>query len=125
MKRTLTAIAATLSLSLAGGPALAHSDEKPAHGGRLVEAGQHHLELTVKQTDVDVYVTDAANKAISASGVKGFALFTIDGKTVRVPLAYTSDNRLTGKSDAALPAKVKGVVQITLPDGKSAQGKFN
>ena len=42
----------------------------------------------------------------------------------RIELA-PQDNKLGGASPVAIPADVKGVVQLTGPDGKTAQGRYH
>jgi hypothetical protein len=103
-------------------PTLAHEATGP-NGGRVVDAGNYHVELVVKGTQVDVFVSDANDKPVAPQGFKATALFNAGGKVQRV--ALTSDTaKLTGKAEASLPGNVRGVVQLTLPDGKTAQGQF-
>jgi hypothetical protein len=119
--RTL-ALAALLVTAL---PAAAHEVSKGPNGGRVVEAGAHHVELVVKARAVDVFVTDADSKPVAIAGFKGLAILTVSGKAQRIELAPKDGTRLNGTSPVALPAEPKGVVQLTAPDGKTAQGKFH
>ena len=82
MKLRMLAIA-TLLLTA---PAAAHEISKGPNGGRVVETGTHHVELVVKGRDVDVFVTDAADKAIAITGYKGVAILTVSGKSQRIEL---------------------------------------
>ena len=50
--------------------ALAHEGLGP-NGGRLVEAGDFHMELVSKGKAVDVFVTDANDKPVPVEGYKG------------------------------------------------------
>jgi len=111
------------ALLIATLPAAAHEVTKGPNGGRVVEAGPYHVELVVETRAVAVYLTDADSKPVAAAGFKGVALLTVSGKAQRIVLA-PKDDHLTGPSPVALPAAVKGVVQITAPDGKTAQGKY-
>jgi hypothetical protein len=119
MKQHALLIALTLAMA---GPAIAHG-EKGAHGGSLAENKDFHVELVAKQTSVEVYLTDANEKAMAATGYKGIAILTVGGKAQRIELTPAQD-KLTGTSPVALPAQPKGVVQITKPDGKTSQVKF-
>jgi hypothetical protein len=74
---------------------------------------------------VNVFVTDASEKPVSINGFKGVAIFTISGKAQRITLEPKEGTRLSGTSPVALPAEPAGVVQITAPDGKTAQGRFH
>jgi hypothetical protein len=102
MKFTIVALA---SILLTASPAAAHEVEKGPNGGRVVEAGAHHVELVVKDNAVNVFVTDASDKPISITGFKGVAIFTISGKAQRIPLEPKEGARLSGTSPVALPAE--------------------
>ena len=103
-------------------PALAH-DDIGAHGGRLVDAGNYHVELVISGSRADVYVADDAGKPVSSRGFKGVALLVAAGKPVRIELE-ADDVKLTGTSATPLPKNAKGAVRLTTPDGKTAQGQF-
>jgi hypothetical protein len=109
---------------LAVSPLGAHDLPHGPNGGRVVDMGGHHVELVVNGTGVTVFVTDSNSKPVAVGDFKGLAIVTVGGKTVRIILAPQKDTRLTGTAPTALPAGVRGVVQITLPDGKTAQGRF-
>jgi hypothetical protein len=122
MKFTIVRLASMLLTAL---PATAHEVEKGPNGGRVVEAGANHVELVVKDNAVNVFVTDASEKPVSINGFNGVAIFTISGKAQRIMLEPKEGTRLSGTSPVALPAEPAGVVQITAPDGKTAQGRFH
>lgn len=106
------------------GSAWAH-DAKGSHGGRIVDAGPYHVEMVVKSETVDVFISDQSEKPVSAAGFKGTAILVAGGKSQRVVLAPVDGVRLSGSATAALPNQPKGVVQLTGPDGKTSQAKFN
>jgi hypothetical protein len=112
------------ALLLATLPAAAHEMSNGPNGGRVVEAGPYHVELVVETKTVAVYVSDSKAKPIPAAGFKGVAILTVSGKAQRIELA-PQDNRLGGSSPVAVPADVQGVVQLTGPDGKTAQGRYH
>jgi hypothetical protein len=122
MKLEVAALAGILLIAL---PAGAHDVDNGPHGGRVVEAGANHIELVVKTNSVDVFVTDAGDKPVSINGFKGVAILTINGKAQRIVLEPKENIRLSGTSPIALPAQPVGVVQLTAPDGKTAQGRFH
>jgi hypothetical protein len=119
------AIVALASIFLTALPTAGHEVEKGPNGGRVVEAGAHHVELVVKEKAVNVFVTGSNDKPVSINGFKGVAIFTINGKGQRIVLEPKEGTRLSGSSPVALPAEPAGVVQITAPDGKTAQGRFH
>jgi hypothetical protein len=112
------------ALFLTASVAVAHEVTKGPNGGRVVDAGPHHVELVVKDRAVAVFVTDASDKPVAIVGFKGLAILTVSGKAQRITLAPQDNTHLAGTSAVALPANVRGVVQITGPDGKTAQGRF-
>jgi hypothetical protein len=117
-------IAAIVSMLFIGFPAWPHEVEIGPHGGRVVETGTHHVELVVKDGAVEVFVTDANDKPISINGFKGVAILTISGKAQRIVLEPKDGAWLSGSSPVALPTEPAGVVQLTFPDGKTTQGRF-
>jgi hypothetical protein len=105
-------------------PAFGHEVTNGPHGGRIVEAGEYHVELVANQNLVEVYLTDGKDKPIAPAGFKGVAILVIGGKSTRVTLEPTGDTKLSGKAPSDIPSGPPGVVQITAPDGKTAQARF-
>jgi hypothetical protein len=105
--------------------ASAHDVVKGPHGGRVVEAGDYHVELVAQQSLLEVFLTDVSDQPVTPAGFKGVAILVIGGKSVRVTLEPIDGTRLAGKAAGGLPAEPKGVVQITSPGGKTAQAKFH
>ena len=118
--RTLIAVGALIVAS----PVIAHEVAKGPNGGRIAEAGDYHVELVAGNDVVDVFLTDANDKPVTSAGFKGLAILVIGGKSARVTLAPAGDARLSGNAPG-VTSGVKGVVQITGPNGKTAQAKFN
>jgi hypothetical protein len=122
MQHRTAALAATLLLGLP--TAGAHELDNGPHGGRVVEAGAYHVELIVKDSAVEVFLTDASNKPVSVAEFKGVAIFTVNGKAQRIALEPKAGASLAGTSAMAVPATASGVVQLTAPGGKTTQGRF-
>ncbi len=114
---------AVFATTLIVSPATAH-DPKPQHGGKIVVAGNYHVELVAKERQVHVYLLDHTDKLVPVKGRKGVAILVIDGKSMRIPLEL-EDVRLSGQAPSNLPASPKGVVQITEPTGGTLQARFN
>lgn len=112
------------ALLISAGSASAH-DHKGMHGGRITDAGTYHLEMVVKSDTVEVFISDESEKPVAASGFKGTAILVAGGKSQRIVLAPVDGLRLSGSATAALPNQPKGVVQVTGPDGKTSQAKFD
>jgi hypothetical protein len=103
-------------------PALAHEAKGP-NGGRMVDAGSYHAELVAKQQTIEVYISDSADKPVAPAGFKAVAILVVGGKSQRITLE-PAEGRLTGKAAVDVPANPKGVVQLTAPDGATAQAQF-
>jgi hypothetical protein len=106
------------------GSAWAH-EAKGKNGGRIADAGSYHVEMVVKSDVVDVFISDQGDKPVAAAGFKGMAILVAGGKSQRVVLTPVEGARLSGSAAAALPDQPKGVVQLTGPDGKTSQAKFD
>jgi len=101
------------------------TDAVSQHGGRVVEAGEYHVEIVSKAGTVDVFLADHSNKAVRSTGHKGLAILVVEGKSQRIVLEPADESKLSGKAAGDLPGAPKGVVQITLPGGKTVQARFN
>lgn len=121
MKLSALALVCVLSLAI---PALAH-DAKGPNGGRLADAGPYHVEMVVKQGTIEVFVSDDKEKPVVASGFKGLAILVIAGKSERIVLEPSGNDRLKGSASTSVPDNAKGVIQLTAPDGRVSQAKFN
>lgn len=106
-------------------PAAAHEPRIGPRGGPLVDAGSYHVEVVTQEKAIEVFVSDLADKPLTATGFKALAVLVIEGKSARIPLEATGDgSRLAGKAEANLPKRIKGAVQLTAPDGKTATASF-
>ncbi len=125
MKR-LRSVLMALPLALAfSAPLAAHEAAKGHNGGLRVDAGKYHTELLVDgSTTVAVFLSDAEDKPILAAGFRATAILIIDGKPQRIELKPSEASKMVGTAPAPVKTGVKGVVQLTAPDGSTAQGKF-
>lgn len=113
------------ALALLATSAFAHEPRKGPNGGELVDAGAYHIEVIGRGTTIEVLVSDSTDRPVSTTGFKALAIMVIDGKTQRVPLEPAVDGKkLVGTAPAAITA-VKGAVQLTDKDGKTATGRIN
>jgi hypothetical protein len=114
-----------VALVLLSSPVVAHEPRKGPNGGALVDAGSYHIEVIGSGTTLDVLVSDAVDRPLPATGFKAVAIIVIAGKTHRIQLEPTADGKkLTGTASATL-TPVKGAVQLTDKDGKTATGRVN
>ena len=125
MKARWTLTALLIGAAFASTPMRAHEPAKGPNGGLQVDAGSYHAELVANNTTtVTVYLADADKKAIPALGFKANAIIVVDGKPQRFTLAPADGSKLVGSAPIAVPAGAKGAVQLTAPDGTTAQAKF-
>jgi hypothetical protein len=104
--------------------ALAHAPSTGPQGGMRVDAGSYHVELVVKGSQVDVYVSDEAYKPVAVTGFGGTAILIVDGQRQKIELQPKTENRLSGIASSALNGSLKGAVQIKPPNGAMVQGVF-
>ncbi len=122
MKKLAAALAFAL---LINGSALAHDPRPGPNGGVMVDAGNFHAELLADGTDtVTVFLFDAADQPVESAGFKANAILVVNAKPARFPLEPAGGQKLTGKAPGPVEAGVKGAVQLTAPDGSTAQAKF-
>ena len=115
---------------LAAGSAFAHEAAGP-NGGPVRDAGPYHVELVLakggtglRDNAVAAYVTDAGDRAVASSGLKGRAMLLHGREKVAVDLLPDADNRLKGSARYD-PAQVsKAIVSLTLPGGRTVQAPF-
>ncbi|MBR1266343.1 hypothetical protein JQ629_02365 [Bradyrhizobium sp. AUGA SZCCT0222] len=100
-------------------------DHKGMNGGSVAEAGSYHVELVSKSDRLEIFVSDENQKSIPATGFKAIAILVVGGKSQRILLEPAGSALLSGTASVALPPQPKGVVQLTGPDGKTVQAKFN
>ena len=105
--------------------AVAHAPKIGANGGPQADAGSFHVEVVVRGTTLQVFLRDHSDKAVQTEGYKGTAIFVVDGKPQRIPLAPAGNNALTGTAPVMVPDKPNGAVQITTPTGSTVQAKFD
>lgn len=122
MRALLASLALTASLSIV----LAHEQRVGPRGGALVHVGFYHVELVAKEKAVEVFVSDTNDKPLLATGFKALAILAVAGKSVRVTLEPSPDGaKLVGAAPETLPTRIKGAVQLTDGDGKTATGRIN
>lgn len=104
---------------------LAHDPRPGPNGGIMVDAGSYHAELVADGTDtVTLFLFDAADQPVDSAGFKANAILVVNAKPERFPLEPAGGQKLVGKAPGSVEAGAKGAVQLTAPDGSTAQAKF-
>jgi hypothetical protein len=114
-----------LAAALLTGPgvALAHEGAGP-NGGQITEVQGHHVEFTVKDKEIVLFLTDKDGKPISSKGASGRIVVQDGAKPITVELAPVDPNLLSAKLEAPLTAGAKVVVSAKLGDGHDIQARF-
>ncbi|RPH65323.1 MAG: hypothetical protein EHM74_09565, partial [Hyphomicrobiales bacterium] len=60
------------------------------------------MEIVVAANRVDVFVSDALDRPLAATGFKGTAILVVGGKPLRIPLEARQADRLSGTATMAL-----------------------
>jgi hypothetical protein len=122
----MRALIASLMLTMSLAFVHAHEQRVGPRGGALVDAGTYHVEMVTRDKTVEIFVSDAQDKPLPATGFKALAILAVAGKSIRVTLEPSQDGaKLIGSAPEALPAKVKGAIQLTGGDGKTSTGRIN
>jgi hypothetical protein len=120
IRRLFLAAAAALTLAL---PAHAH-DAKPMHGGKVVDAADHHLELVAKDGTLTLYVRNEQDKPEAVKDAKATATVLSGGKQEVVTLTPGTDS-LSGKGALPIAKGTRVVVSLTMPGRKAVQARFS
>lgn len=121
MKRNALVIGVLLALA---GPSAAHDMGSGPHGGQVVDVKGHHVEFTVKDTVITVYLTDDKDGPIGSAGAQAKALVQDAGKSATVSLTPAEPNVLSGTLPVPLSAGAKVVVAGKLADGHEILARF-
>lgn len=121
MKRSTLLIGMILAFAQ---PAHAHENANGPHGGQLVDVKGHHVEFTVKDTAITVYLTDDKDGPIASTGATAKAVIQDGGKSANISLAPAEPNLLIGTLAAPLSAGAKIVIAGKLADGHEILARF-
>ena len=121
MKSILTLLTALLLAT----QAYAHGPDKGPNGGRQVDAGDYHVEMVAKGSELVLFLTEADDKPLASAGTKNARAIVQDGgKTATVPLQPAEPNRLVGSLAQPLASGARVVVSATMGDGHTVQARF-
>lgn len=114
--------AAVLFAAMLGLAAPAWASDK--HGGHEVQAGKFHVELTVKEREVTLYVRDQADKPVDAKSVKATATVLSGKDKATLELAPAGEG-LKGQAPFSVAKDAKVVVSFSVAGAKSEQARFS
>lgn len=111
-----------LGASLLAIPGLAFA-QRGSNGGLVASEHGHSYELVISGALATIHLMDG-NRQMPSRGASGRLVLQVEGRTVNVPLAPETPNRLTGSVPAPLAAGTRIVFSGRLADGHSLQGRF-
>lgn len=103
------------ALALAATPAFAHGDDKPRHGGQVVEVGDTVFELVKAPAGVTLYIMEDGDEVPTAA-MTGKMIVSAGAKKTDVPLVAAGANRLAAKG-AKVPDGAR--VSVMVIDSKT------
>ena len=100
-----------------------HDNNKAPHGGKIEEAGDYHIEASIKDGKTCFYLLDGKAKSMSNKGVTGSVVMQFsDGTTKTVQLTAKGDDGFTA-DDAKATSYTNAIVTFKV-NGKTATTKF-
>ena len=115
-------VAAALVVST--GLSLAHEEANGPNGGQVIEVQGHHVEFTVKDKEIVLFLTDGDGNPIVSNGATGRVIIQDSGKQLTASLAPAEPNLLSAKLQAPLAVGAKVVVSAKLGDGHGILARF-
>lgn len=120
MKRLLPAV--LVAAAFTAGPAFAHGDEKPRHGGLVQMAGETKMELVAKGDAVELYLDDHGQTIPTANVTGKLTVMGAAGKA-EAKLEPAAGDKLVAKG-VKLAKGDKVIAVVLLADKSSASARF-
>lgn len=116
--------AAVLAAPLTPLIARAHEPQRGPNGGQKVDIGSAHAELVAEGNTLRLYLFDAGDRPLAASGATAQAVVLAGARQATVALAPIRDNLLEGRGDFTAARGMRAVVTLTLQGQRPAQARF-
>ncbi len=94
------------------------------HGGPVVTADGHPIELILSGTTLTLFVSEENGRPMSSARASGRVTVQAGGQTATVTLAPAEPNRLVGTLAAPLAAGARVVFTGTLSDGHRVTARY-
>ncbi|KQN82880.1 hypothetical protein ASE90_08890 [Sphingomonas sp. Leaf67] len=101
----------SIALALIATPALAHGDDKPRHGGQVVEVGETVFELVRAPAGVSLYVMEDGDE-VPAAGMMGKLFVTTGAQRSEIVLTPAAKNQFVAKGAKIAVGSKVGVLLI-------------
>ncbi len=96
---------------LAAAPAFAHGDDKPRHGGQVVEVGETIFELVRAPGGASIYMMEDGDE-VPAASMTGRMIVTTGAGKVEIPLVPVKGNQFVAKDARIASGSRVGVMVI-------------
>ncbi len=120
----LIAIAFVLVLAIAPAWAADEHDHSGKHGGVVVEAGHHHLEIVAGDGTLEIHVVGEDGKPESVEGATATAAVLSQGKKADVQLAPDGANTLKGMGTFKAGKGTVIVITLQMPEHEPEQARL-
>ncbi len=126
MKLSHLGLAAGLTLlPVSAWAADGHDHAHSANGGQVQKIGVYEGELVVKGSDITLYVRDEQDKTVDATTFSATAIVLAKGNEQKtVELKPAGDNKLAGKVDFPLDAKIRATVSLKAGTTDAGKGRY-
>lgn len=107
-------------------PLLAHEGKPHAgkHGGKVVDAGHHHMEIVAKDGTIEVYLEHDDGNAEDVKEAKATATVLSGGKKAVIALTPEAGNFLKGNGAFTAGKGTTIVITLTVPGHKPEQARL-
>jgi nitrogen fixation protein FixH len=96
------------------------------HGGQEIKIGNYQAELVVKGADVALFVNDAKDQKVDASGLTATAVVLAKGNQQKtIQLVPAGENKLAAKIDFPVEGKFRATVTLKNAGGELGKGRYN
>jgi len=106
------------------GMASAHGPARGPNGGQMQDLAGGHVELVAKGSELVLYLFDAQNKPMPATGASATATVLAAGQQQTVALVAGDGNALRGNGSFDAAPGLKVVVSLTPPGQRAQLGRF-
>lgn len=124
LMRLKVMLAACLALGSATLPARAHSDEKGPHGGLMVDAKGHHVEMTAQDKELTFFLMDDGHAPVSSKGMSGRIVVLQGSAQTSAPLEPREPNSFVARLEAPLGPGARVVLNAKTADGRNIVARF-
>ncbi len=120
----IKALVFALSLIANSLTASAHDVAKGPNGGQITEDAGHHIEFTLRDQTVVLFLSDATDAPLATKGSTGRVIVQDGAVQATADLGAVEPNQMVAKLASPLKAGAKAVVSIKMTDGHELKARF-